>query len=256
MTRSRFAISVLVVIAISSDPATAKGTASITFLDDTAGVAADAHVYRRPATSSQGFQTAVGKRGPVRIPLAPQVECGHEPGFPGGQTCMLPPPPDIQVAERRRNRPDPEGVARRLADRAISLAPKPDLRLAPSRRGLTGLESYFWLRRRPQPITARATAGPFTVTAQARPVQYVWTFGDGNDRATRHSGRRWTRKRPGNIGHTYETKRRYTVLVEVIWHARWRIGLGPWRSLGYFSNSDSARYRVRELVPVLVRHDP
>ena len=84
-------------------------------------------------------------------------------------------------------------------------------------------------------------------------MQYVWTFGDGSDAVTRRSGRRWTRARPGSIHHTYETKGRYDLTVEVIWHARWRIGAGGWRSLGFFSNSDTRGYRVRSIVPVLVR---
>jgi hypothetical protein len=91
------------------------------------------------------------------------------------------------------------------------------------------------------------------VVAQARPVQYVWTYGDGTDHATRRSGRRWTRRRPGSIHHTYEGKGRYTLTVEVIWEARWRIGFGPWRPLGYFTNSDSRPYRVRSVVATLVR---
>lgn len=140
-------------------------------------------------------------------------------------------------------------------DRAIALAPKPRLRITPRRRGLAGLESYFFLAERPRTIRAQAIAGGLGVTAEARPVQYVWTFGDGSDDVTRHHGRRWTKRRPGNIDHVYETKRRYRVRVEVIWRARWRIGLGPWRTLGYFSNFDSAPHRVGELVPVLVRAD-
>ncbi len=138
-------------------------------------------------------------------------------------------------------------------DRAIALAPKPRLRITPGRRGLVGLESFFFLAERPRPIRARANAGGFIVTAEARPIQYVWTFGDGSDDVTRHHGRRWTKRRPGNIDHIYETKRRYRVRVEVIWRARWRTGLGPWRALGYFRNFDVDRYRVGELVPVLVR---
>lgn len=187
-------------------------------------------------------------------PLVAQTVCGHNPLIPGGQTCAIDPPrPSVGVDRPRRRPPAPEEIARRLTDRAIRIAPRPELRLAPGRRGLTGLPSYFWLARRPRRIEASATAGGVVVTAQARPVQYVWTYGDGSDEATRRSGRRWTRKRNGTISHTYETKGRYRLVVEVIWHARWRIAGGAWRSLGYFSNSDSRAYRVRSVIPVLVR---
>jgi hypothetical protein len=156
---------------------------------------------------------------------------------------------------RRRPRPpSPEELARIAADRAIALAPKPKLRVAPRAIGLTGLPSYFWLAQRPRAITASAGVPGLTVTAQARPVQFVWDFGDGADKVTRKSGRRWRTRRPGNIAHVYETRRRYRVGVEVIWEARWRLGAGVWRPLGYFSNSDSRRYRVRQVVAVLVRN--
>jgi hypothetical protein len=91
------------------------------------------------------------------------------------------------------------------------------------------------------------------VTAQARPVQFVWDFGDGADKVTTTSGRKWKRRRAGNIAHTYETRRHYRIGVEVIWQARWRIGGGAWQPLGYFSNSDARRYRVRQIIAVLTR---
>ncbi|MBK5228566.1 MAG: PKD domain-containing protein [Actinobacteria bacterium] len=151
----------------------------------------------------------------------------------------------------RPPRPSPEEIARTLADRAVSLAPEPDLRVTPSGIGLTGLESYFWLETSPSPIEATAQAGPVLVTAQARAVQYVWNFGDGSDMVTNGSGRRWSASRGGNIGHVYETRGRYELAVDVVWEARWRIGAGPWQSLGYFSNSDSRPYRVRQVIAVL-----
>jgi hypothetical protein len=119
--------------------------------------------------------------------------------------------------------------------------------------GLTGLASYFWLARRPRPITATAGVPGLTVTAQARPIQYVWDFGDGAEKVTRKSGRPWRARRPGSIGHVYETRGRYRTGVEVVWEARWRIGRGAWRPLGYFANSDDRRYRVRQVIAVLVR---
>jgi hypothetical protein len=153
----------------------------------------------------------------------------------------------------RRRPPSPEELARIAADRAIALAPRPELRLAPRSVGLAGLATYFWLSEEPRPITATAGVRGLTVTAEARPVQYVWDFGDGDDHVTTHHGRRWTRRRPGNVEHTYETSDRYRVGVEVIWQARWRIGGGEWRHLGYFTNSDERPYRVRQIIAMLVR---
>jgi len=81
----------------------------------------------------------------------------------------------------------------------------------------------------------------------------VWDFGDGSESVTSHHGRRWTRRRAGNIDHTYEVHGRYVLTVDVIWEARWRIGPGAWRHLGYFSNSDSRPYPVRQVIAMLVK---
>lgn len=165
--------------------------------------------------------------------------------------------PDEKQPEHKKHHkpapPSPEELARQAADRAIALAPKPKLRVAPRGVGLAGLPSYFWLAQRPRSISATAGVAGLTVTAQARPIQYVWHFGDGDERVTRHSGRRWGARRPGNIAHVYEARGSKHLSVEVIWEARWRIGAGPWRPLGYFSNSDTRRYPVRQVVAVLVR---
>ena len=221
------------------------------------GVVAVSRSYQSPTQSKASGSQVAGvrySRAPRLVPLVGQVLCGHDPGIPGGLTCVLPPPPRPQIERpKRRQLPSPEEIGRRLADRAISLAPRPRLRFAPAQRGLTGLPSYFWLAERPRPIEARAGIRGLTVTAQARPVQFVWDHGDGTDQATRGPGRRWTKKRPGNIRHTYEGKGRYTLGVEVIWEARWRLGNGAWRSLGYFSNSATRNYRVRSIVSVLVK---
>lgn len=154
---------------------------------------------------------------------------------------------------RRPPRPSPEALAQRAYDRVISLAPSPELGIAPARIGLTGLPSYFWVDNDLPPVTASAGVRGLTVTAEARPVRYLWDFGDGTTRSTRHGGRPWTTRRDGNVGHLYETKGRYEPEVAVVWAARWRIGRGAWRDLGYFSTTGSVDYPVREMIAVLVR---
>ncbi|HEV2757495.1 MAG TPA: PKD domain-containing protein [Actinomycetota bacterium] len=154
----------------------------------------------------------------------------------------------------RRDRPTatPEQLALAAYQRVISMAPEPDIEVAPAEAGLTGLDSFLWTDE-PPPVTATAQAGPLTVTAEARPVRYLWDFGDGNNASTSYPGRPWTRARPGNIAHLYETKGRYTIGLEVVWAARWRTNGGAWRDLGFFTTESSAAYRVREIVAVLVR---
>lgn len=169
-------------------------------------------------------------------------------------TFVSPPPGEARPPRPdRRPRPSPESLAQAAFQRVIELAPRPALDVAPGRVGLTGLPSYFWVRNDLAPVTANASAGGLTVTATAQPSEYVWAFGDGTDRTTRHPGRAWTKRKPGNVGHLYETKGRYEPEVTVVWVARWRINRGPWQPLGYFSTTGSVDYRVREVRAVLVR---
>lgn len=148
---------------------------------------------------------------------------------------------------------DPERLALAAYERAISLAADPEIEIAPGRIGLTGLDSFFWTGNELRPVSAVARAGGLTVTAEARPVRYVWDFGDGATESTTHPGRPWTPGRPGDVSYLYETKGRYRVGLEVVWAARWRMNAGPWRDLGYFSTAASEQYRVRGMISVLVR---
>lgn len=147
--------------------------------------------------------------------------------------------------------PTPADIARTAFDRALSLAPEPQLAVAPGEIGLTGLDSYFWLAEPPTAISATAGVPGLTVTATAVPVEFRWDFGDGHDKVTSSSGRRWTRNSDGNISHLYEKKGIYDISVEVIWAASYRINGGAATSLGYFSTSDARSYPVREMVAVL-----
>ena len=164
---------------------------------------------------------------------------GNRPGQRGGRT--------------RATAPSPEDVARILADRARALAPRPRIEISPQRVGLTGLPSYFWVER-PLPVHATAGIEGAVVVAEARPVQYVWSFEVGAQLVTDHPGAaRHALARGGRpVRHTYETNGARTVALEQIWEARWRIGEGAWRVLGYFSVTGVRSYRVREVVPVLV----
>ncbi|CAN5541086.1 hypothetical protein BH20ACT21_BH20ACT21_10090 [soil metagenome] len=171
----------------------------------------------------------------------PATPPNPNPNPPGGGPKPPAPPP-----------PSPEELAQVAIDQAVAAAAVPELRLAPSAVGLTGLDSFVWLANRPEPIQAVASVPGLTVIAQARPVQYVWDFGDGATAVTSHPGRPWSPQRPGDIAHLYEVRGAYAVGVEVIWSARWRVAGGPWTDLGFFSTSDSQPYPVRQVVTRLV----
>ena len=249
------------------------GSATITFqLGAQPGVEANARAYSqreavpplastRPETSTVVSGQGSLVTGVVSRANAPSIETF----LTGRPSCLRvkwrdlcrpgasPPSTGPRSKRGKPAPPSPELIARMLADRALALAPDPQLQVAPGRVGLTGLDSYFWLGNELQPITATATVPGVTVTAEARPVQYLWNFGDGNDTVTYQPGRPWRRGRPGDISHMYETRGAYRVGVEVIWEARWRLGSGAWSHLGYFSNSDARRYPVREMIALLVR---
>ena len=172
---------------------------------------------------------------------APPPTNPANPKPPGGGPKPPAPPP-----------PSPEELAQVAIDQAVAAATVPELRLAPSAVGLTGLDSFVWLANRPEPIEAVASVPGLTVIAQARPVQYVWDFGDGATAVTSHPGRPWSPQQPGDIAHLYEVRGAYSVGVEVIWSARWQVTGGQWTDLGFFSTSDSQPYPVRQVVTRLV----
>ena len=153
--------------------------------------------------------------------------------------------------ERGPRSPQPPGPER-IIDRVIELVAAPDLNIAPSEIGLTGLQTYVWIDE-PAPVSVSAAAGGTTVDARAFPTQYLWDWGDGNDTLTYDSGRSWTRTRPGSIEHVYETRGRYDLSVEVVWEAQWRINGGAWQALGFFSLADSVNYPVRQVQARLTR---
>ena len=140
----------------------------------------------------------------------------------------------------------------RIIDRVIELVAAPELELAPAEVGLTGLETYVWIDP-PEDVAVTAVAGGTSVQARAFPSQYLWDWGDGDDTLTYHSGRSWTKRRPGTIEHVYETRGRYDLSVEVVWEAQWRIGGGPWQPLGFFSLADTIDYPVRQIQARLTR---
>lgn len=232
-------------VAATYQPAERDPSAVSAFTDNVAGVAT--------ASAPVAAQAPPSIPEPVGIPALCNIPQG-----PGGNCVSFVDPPEPEKPNKGRppQQPSPQEVARRLLDRAVARAPEPQLSVAPARIGLTGLPSYFWLSNDLPPITATARVPGLTVTAEARPVEYVWDFGDGSQKVTTHPGRPWSKRRPGNISYLYETKARYELSVEVVWGARWRINGGPWQPLGYFSTSASRAYPVREIIAVLVQPHP
>ena len=263
-------IAIVVVFIATALPASAQdsrgqGTVISTGASGIPGVAASAEVIRDQSSGSGSSSRpshpvdsrASGAPDAVRIlPLS----CLGSDAASDGIVVSLNRNSCVAAATRPARTPDPGAplpspveLAWIAADRAMSFAEWPQLRVAPRHVGLTGLRSFFWLDHRPRPVTASASVPGMVVTAYAEPVRFAWDLGEGPARTTRHIGRAWTRRRPGNIAHLHERRGPRTISVEVLWEARWRINSGAWQHLGYFSNADSRPYRVRQMVAMLSR---
>ena len=256
-----------------------SGFSSWTKQDRNAGLTASAqHTYTSPLQNGELAAGINQPGGPVADTVGgegaapPEPEflyidnlCGMVPGDIGGRDaifdgnvsgCLLGFRPD-QAPEQRDGRgprgPQPPGPGR-IIDRVIELVAAPELEIAPSEIGLTGLETYVWIDE-PRPVGVTAAAGGTTVEARAYPTQYLWDWGDGNDTLTYGSGRAWSEYSPGTIEHVYETIGRYELSVEVVWEAQWRINGGGWQALGLFSLRDGVDYPVRQVQSRLTRSD-
>lgn len=229
---------------------------------ETPGVEVVARAYELPTTPASDSTPSIGSASASVRRFFPNRCVGITGGsftldLFAGFDCASYAAPDIRELLDRAARPgahvDPQQLAYAALDRALALAPRPDMRLAPSEVGLTGLRTYIWFTTRPETITAEASVPGMTVTAQAIPTNFVWDFGEGPPMQTRHHGRAWTKRRPGNIAHMYETRGRYDVSATIVYSARWNVNGGPWQPLGYFVTSDSQMYPVRPVEGRLVR---
>ena len=257
--------------AVLSDPDSPGVSASATFSYVTQDFNQSTGVANSPAPSGLAFDPAYGGSNdpiiPTEVPESDYFSAGYltipDPCVRrkyGGQYCeAAAPQPDVKGKPQPKAQapppPSPEEIARIAIDRAVALAPDPDLEVAPARIGLTGLESYFWLAEPPTTITATAGVPGLVVTAQATPVQFVWDFGDGEELVTTSAGTRWSPHSKSGISHLYETKGVYELSVEVIWAASYQVNGGTSTPIGHFSTSDQRRYPVQEMVAVLVPSD-
>lgn len=270
-------VAALLMIGSTALAAEGKGVAGLYSRGSESGVSATARVgfdVSRPSgpTADSGQSGTAAPSSPARVPTPVAISAHNciprldargvslsyrffESSVGDCVSFVSPGPTPARRGPRERTnpRPSPERLAYAAFERVISLAPRPELSIAPGRVGLTGLRSFFWIGSDLAPVTATAGVRGLTVTAEARPVRYRWDFDDGATRHTSQPGRPWTKGRPGNVGHLYETKGRYEPSVTVVWAARWRANGGAWRDLGYFSTAGEAEYPVRQMIAALVR---
>jgi hypothetical protein len=95
--------------------------------------------------------------------------------------------------------------------------PRPRVDLSPGRRGLTGLETWFWYPGESNVSVGFGTGG-FAITASARATGFRWSTGDG---AVLASGRAGSESSPA-ARYVYRTKSAgYPVSLSMVWTGRY-----------------------------------
>ncbi len=153
-------------------------------------------------------------------------------------------------------RPEQLGVdPRAIAEELVRDLPYPAATVgaSPGGRGLTGLESWFWVEGYTgTPIVDTVTELGMTVTVEAVPTAVGWDFGDG----TAASGAGLGVPPPGRstVVHTFEVRARPTYRVRALIRlaVRWRLGTGPWQTLAPVLRTAMRTYPVVESRAALV----
>jgi hypothetical protein len=156
-------------------------------------------------------------------------------------------------------RPEQFGVDPRVvAEDLVHDLPYPAARVgsSPSGRGLTGLETWFWVDGYTgAPIVDTVSELGMTVTVEARVDTVAWDFGDGTTGNGLGPGTPPPSRSP--VAHVFETRARpaYRVRALVSLAVRWRLGDGPWQDLAPVVRTAVADYPVVASRAALVPDD-
>jgi hypothetical protein len=118
-------------------------------------------------------------------------------------------------------------------------------------RGLTGLESWFWIDGTDgSPITLSESQFGISVELEVRLVGVDWDFGDG---PAVHAGLGAAYPKRSSVTHTFETKGARTVSAAFRFVARYRVDGGDFIDLGPVPRTVARAYDVVEVRSLLVR---
>ena len=128
----------------------------------------------------------------------------------------------------------------------------PPARIAASPpRGLTGLDSWFWIDGTDgAPIALSQSEFGISVDLEVRLAGVTWNFGDGT-RLNAGLGRTFPAR--SDVTHTYETRGRHTVTAAFRFTARYLVDGGAWVDLGPVPRTVTAAYDVVEVRSLLTR---
>jgi hypothetical protein len=147
---------------------------------------------------------------------------------------------------------DPRAVAEELV-RDLPY-PAATIGISPDARGLTGLESWFWVVGYSSTLRDAVDGFGLRVEVEATPASVRWDFGDGTTAVTGTLGRAAPAR--SDVVHTYDERRRRTapgVRATVRLDTRYRVDGGPWEALDPVFRTATRGYPVAESRAALVR---
>lgn len=121
-------------------------------------------------------------------------------------------------------------------------------------RGLTGLETWFWVDGyKAAPVQDTVTQFGLTVDVEATPASVSWDFGDGT--TAKGLGLGTAPPAPSKVVHTFETRARpaFAVRALIILSVRWRLNGGIWQDIDPVVRTAVRSYPVVESRAALVR---
>ena len=134
-----------------------------------------------------------------------------------------------------------------IAERLVRDLPYPAATVGtnPQTRGLTGLETWFWVAGYTgAPIADTVTQFGLHVDVEAVPASVSWDFGDGA--TARGLGLGSAPPRRSTVVHTFEVRARpaFTLRALVMLSVRWRLNGGPWQALDPVVRTATRAYSV------------
>jgi hypothetical protein len=145
--------------------------------------------------------------------------------------------------------------ARAIAERLARDLPYPaaTVHANPDGRGLTGLESWFWVAGYAGPIRDAVNGFGIRVEVEATPGSVRWDFGDGTPVTAGSLGQAAPVR--SDVTHTYEHRsggRPLAVRATVRLDVRYRVDGGPWQALDPVFRTATRAYPVAESRAALV----
>lgn len=220
----------------------------------TGGTANGPSCRRRWVTPPSPFLTdpALLGQGPV-LPAPPTPGATAYYVFCGDRYVAL-----IWAVPSQFNGGNRAGALRSLAERLVRDLPFPQaaVEVSPGERGLTGLESWFWVSGYDgTPLVDTVSGAGTTVTVEARPAAARWSFGDDSE-VVGGLGRPYPAR--SDVTHVYERRSDrdgFPVNVTFDFETRYRVDGGEWQALAPVTRDAQRAYVVDEVRAQLVRSD-